>query len=139
MQKYLGYAGLLPFVGPALAAWGLPQSSTSLNYLFITYSAVILSFVAGTLWGSLSHDPSRKARLLFILTNLVALLCWAVFFTHLLLALALLTAGFASLYYAETRWTPPQYSADYLSLRLRLTTVVILSHGILALRIATAS
>ena len=66
----LGYAGLIPFWAAAWAMLGdrnLFQLSPAL--IFFTYSAIILSFLGGTLWGkareyyetSLKISPSAEA------------------------------------------------------------------------------
>ena len=50
--QWLGFAGLLPFIILSVLAFNhslLAPEHTMLG--FVSYSAVILSFVAGTLWG----------------------------------------------------------------------------------------
>ena len=88
----LGIAGLIPFVFFALLAASptlmseLPFEHALLNSwshpefeLFVAYSAVILSFMAGTLWGnSLDTDISHFNQSIVIVSNIVALLAWAV-------------------------------------------------------------
>lgn len=97
--RALGWTGLLPFVGGALAVSVGPPSwhDTALRAL-IAYGAVILSFLGGIHWGSptgAAHDgarlwgvvPSLLAWLLVLLPSqrlgLIGLasslaLCWAV-------------------------------------------------------------
>ena len=73
IMKVLGYAGLLPFLSTAVvmlnAVMNGPglQSAAVFNlyapYVFISYSAVILSFMAGTLWAKWESGSVIAQRL----------------------------------------------------------------------------
>lgn len=140
MIPILGYAGLVPFVflsimmaNAAFFGAGL-QSSSILGlytpYLFISYSAIILSFLAGTLWSrnQLDGDSAQNA-LLLLGSNFVALIAWLalilVYFSSImtLLAVSLLIAGFASVLVMERSIMVEVVS--YWKLRLHLTVIVI--------------
>ncbi|TQV78927.1 DUF3429 domain-containing protein [Exilibacterium tricleocarpae] len=139
IQKQLGYAGLIPFVAIATAIWWLPESRQQAGYVFVTYSVVILSFVAGALWGQLSQSNVQNSRLLFLLTNVLALVGWGVLFVYPLLALILLSFGYIGIYVIESQWMASTYTKGYLTLRLRLTSGVLLSHLSVALCIYTSA
>lgn len=72
----LGYLGLAPFLFSLL----LIVSDTTLFNLsgqqfFIAYSAVILSFLSGVLWGNgIDHYYHRLSRNILVLSNLFVLL-----------------------------------------------------------------
>ena len=140
MIPILGYAGLVPFVllsimmaNAAFFGAGL-QSSSILGlytpYLFISYSAIILSFLSGTLWSRNQLDGDSAQNVLLLLgSNFVALIAWLalilVYFSSLmtLLAVSLLIAGFASVLVMERSIMVEVVS--YWKLRLHLTVIVI--------------
>lgn len=128
--RLLGYAGLLPFI-LALAMQLLDRQLFSLQAIavFTTYSAVILSFLAGALWGrGLFMSGEGGARLLLVCSNFVALLAWG----SILLnvegpALLLLSAGFVVVFTIE--WSRREGLANaYFGLRLQLTLIVMALH-----------
>ena len=145
VMKILGYAGLLPFLIPALvmvnAVWNGPglQSAAIFDlyapYVFISYSAVILSFMAGTLWGkweSDGHDSMTNAAVVF--SNVVSLTAWlallVIFISPVMtvFAVTVLSGGFASLLWVER--LAPKTSDDYWKMRFRLTSAVLIMHGV---------
>lgn len=73
----LGYLGLIPFVGlAALQVAGVVNS----NIYLLSYSALILSFLGGTLWSS-----SITLKLdwpVAVVSNLVVLFAWAALVFH---------------------------------------------------------
>ena len=134
----LGYAGLIPFL---VAAWAAVAERTlfqlSPTMVFLTYSAIILSFLGGTLWGKARElVEGMLSSGLLVLSNLLALSAWAM----LLLGEAWLAAGLIIalfgyvLLYAVERFAAGQMLGDvgssYLLFRLTLTIVVCLAHAI---------
>ena len=102
-------------------------------YIFLTYSAIILSFLAGTLWGKWETFPSnRRSAAVLIFTNLTSLLAWlSLTVIHIsqflsILAVALLSAGYLGILGVER--TFKSSSRGYWNLRISLTTVVVLLH-----------
>ena len=96
----------------------------------ISYSAIILSFLSGTLWSRNGYAPeSTKNKLLLLGSNLLALIAWLslilVYFSSVmtLLAVSLLIAGFASVLLLERSIMTTKKS--YWRLRLYLTSTVI--------------
>ena len=86
--RLLGFAGLIPFLVPvvlmvqgALSAKGFESASVFglyAPYVFITYSAIILSFLCGALWGkAVSGDCRQAANAVLIFSNLIALSAWS--------------------------------------------------------------
>ena len=139
----LGSAGLMPFiisVGYMVSGvWlgGGLQSASIFGlyapYLFLAYSAIILSFLAGTLWGKWETFPSnRRSAAVLIFTNLTSLLAWlSLTVIHIsqflsILAVALLSAGYLGILGVER--TFKSSSRGYWNLRISLTTVVVLLH-----------
>lgn len=74
----LGYLGLVPFLFSLLL---IVSDNTLFNLsgqqFFIAYSAVILSFLSGVLWGNgIDHYYHRLSRNILVLSNLFVLLAW---------------------------------------------------------------
>ncbi|MAJ80471.1 MAG: hypothetical protein CMK30_03970 [Porticoccaceae bacterium] len=137
----LGFMGLLPFalstmlVVFSLVDTGNANSSTFLGfyvpYVFITYSACILCFLAGTLWRG-QFDSGQDGSKLLLVSNLLALLSWlcllVIHISHYLVltAIIILGAGYVVALVAEK--ISPSVSSHYFAIRSRLTLSVIALH-----------
>ena len=88
--------------------------------------------MAGTIWGQVVNASVRVKRLA-LASNAVTLLAW---FAYLLVStqatLVIMATGFVALYILEalimTHVTRPDY---YLGLRLRVSALVLLAHGVM--------
>jgi hypothetical protein len=129
----LGGLGLLPFLaGFYLQINQLDWLAFSGRTLFMTYSAIILSFMSGALWGqSLEHSREVTLFKLPIITNVIALLAWlCLLFNQSSLAIGVLFSGYLLLLLTEWYWReqgdfPNGY---YPMLRLLLTSIVCVLH-----------
>lgn len=128
---WLGYGGLVPFVGLAvleLLRTALPFDAPG---LLRAYGAAILSFVGALHWGFATAAPGLDARLrdrLFAWSVVPALMAWIALALPAPWATGLLVGGFAL--HALQDWRLRQHMALpgwYLPLRLRLTAVAVLS------------
>jgi hypothetical protein len=144
---WLGYLGLIPFLVPLVEmtdelASGVGVHGASLfgfyaPYVFIAYSAIILSFLAGILWAK-SRDFSHKkiARPMIIFSNLLALSAWAslllinISSILMVFAVALLLCGYGSLLLAERSLDHDAKDSQYWRMRLVLTMLVICAHSL---------
>ncbi|MGL4231048.1 MAG: DUF3429 domain-containing protein [Casimicrobium sp.] len=133
MPRYvalLGYGGLMPFVGLAGLQWIDTQRATLWAHAFVSYGAVILSFVGAVHWGvaistsTLSDAQRVKA---FVWSVVPALLAWLAMMMNQSIALLILLLGFIVHFIRDQRLvdaaTLPTW---YLPLRKRLTLVVCL-------------
>jgi len=136
----LGYAGLIPFaVACVLAVIGLDGLASK---LFFSYSAIILSFLGGALWGriiSCEQPQSTAVISALIASNVFALLGFAALLLISLgpiLPLVFLTAGFVAILIAEQALSrvlapvPPEMHPRYAGLRAVLSVGVLLLHGV---------
>lgn len=134
----LGYLGLLPFIGSVtLILTNTTVFGVAGYQVFITYSAVILSFLSGILWGSaidrFSRPLSRKA---LIVSNVFALMAWTALLLggqEHILATLLLGIGFVSVWFAEKAMRKTDEistPSGYQTMRDRLTVSVVIMHGI---------
>jgi hypothetical protein len=130
--RWLGYAGLAPFVGGALGLVVVehPEQAERLSLLLAAYGAVILSFLGAVHWGRalvVAMGP-RLQRHLATLSVLPSVLAWAS------LALAppwvfWVQAALLALFYPIDRraWGGLQPPRGYFALRLQLTSVACVS------------
>ncbi|WP_445776664.1 DUF3429 domain-containing protein [Shewanella sp.] len=134
--QWLGFAGLIPFVVLSLLAFNHSLLSAEHVLLgFISYSAIILSFMAGALWGKavITVLDDNIAKLL-IISNVIAIGCWVALLTPFeLSALILLLSGYVYLLYVEFRSTQIATTARYMTLRTVLTSVVAICHVVVML------
>lgn len=141
--KILGYSGTVPFLLPVylmgqafLSSKGL-QSAALFGlyapYVFIAYSAVILSFLSGTVWAYARSVDAVVSYGAILFSNLVALSAWLsmllIYIAPImtLFALCLLMAGYLGLLLIERLLEVPE-NAGYWHMRIQLTAVVALAH-----------
>lgn len=132
----LGYLGLIPFAAGAwLSVSGDLLISIEPDFLFASYSAIILSFLGGVLWGRcLSLGESGLGSKLLLLSNAIALLAWFSLFAgdgYFNLALVSLMLGYVLVFAAETRLSRAPENATvrpYMRMRFMLTNLVLAAH-----------
>ncbi|CDT79538.1 hypothetical protein VCR12J2_1020141 [Vibrio coralliirubri] len=137
----LGYMGLIPFLfGLLLSLTDSQVFSLSGETLFITYSVVILSFLSGILWGNgIENFESQYSNKALILSNVIVLAAWLAvllgeqqeFLTTLILII-----GYIAVWRAERFMREENQSEGpdgYFDMRTRLTSSVVLMHGIVML------
>jgi hypothetical protein len=120
----LGYGGLLPFAGLALAVWLLaPAEQAWAASTLLAYSATILSFLGAIHWGLTMRDAGGQSQ---------GLLAWGVVPSLMAWLALLLPAGTGLLLVAAALWLC--FAVDravytclglraWLPMRLLLTTV----------------
>lgn len=123
--KYLGYAGLIPFVSlPFLIAVDALSFLEGL-LVFNQYSALILSFLGGTIW--LDSQQSQKPNSQLYYSMLPTILGWfALAFLPYAYSVGVLAACFVALLIYEIKAL--NWPAPYLAMRVRLTTIVVGTH-----------
>ncbi|QEW06855.1 DUF3429 domain-containing protein [Nitrincola iocasae] len=126
--RTLGYAGVLPFVGlaiathfPDLIAYDVSRS------LFMLYSCLILGFMAGVLWPVLFQTDKPSHFALIAVSFPVLSIISLALLPHL--AVIIQTGLFLTLRLAESLYGIDQrYPPGYSSLRWQLTAIVCLAH-----------
>ncbi|MEZ8058576.1 DUF3429 domain-containing protein [Vibrio splendidus] len=137
----LGYMGLIPFLfGLLLSLTDSQFLGLSGETLFITYSVVILSFLSGILWGNgIENFESQSSNKALVLSNVIVLVAWVAvllgeqkeFLTTLILII-----GYIAVWRAERSMREENQSEGpdgYFDMRTRLTSNVVLMHGIVML------
>ncbi len=139
----LGLGGLIPFVWGALTLYqpGLSElgnvwlgSRFIGPYVQLFYGTLILSFMSGVLWGFATKAEPNDAALCYVLSVLPVL--WVFFTTGdgLSKSAISLMVGFAALLLIDWHfWRRGLTPEWWMSLRLLLTTVVVVSLFPLAL------
>lgn len=152
LVNLLGFAGLIPFVIPvvlmvqgALSAKGFESAALFglyAPYVFITYSAIILSFLCGALWGKTFSGSCRQtSNAVLIFSNLIALCAWSctllIYLAPIMsiFAVTLLLAGFLAVLFCERELMAAQEEPDnnlrlssYWNMRVQLTLMVSALH-----------
>lgn len=146
--RILGYAGIIPFAIPVWLMidgfWFGPglQSAALFGlyapYIFIAYSAVILSFMSGTLWANVQMTGNLSlVKPAVLMSNFLALSAWfALLLIYIapimtIFAVTLLMLGFISLLWAER--IVDSGTKVYWRMRLSLTTIVTALHLVVAI------
>ncbi|MDG2118116.1 MAG: DUF3429 domain-containing protein [Gammaproteobacteria bacterium] len=132
----LGLLGLVPFLVILLPFFGMERLlSVSIPFLFTCYSATILSFLAGVLWGRvLADDDSLLTFFILIFSNAMALFSWAgllLYEASRASSLLLLMLGYLFVLLAELRYRRRifhELDSGYFRLRVLLTGTVLVLH-----------
>jgi hypothetical protein len=131
--KILGYAGLLPFIGlPILIIIGQLEYYQGYLY-FIQYSAIILSFFGGIHW--LDALQNRRSDHQLYVAMLPSIIAWLslIFLSGNALLSTLSVAYIGILMYDKyVLALEKDILIDYTFLRVVLTTIVVISHLVMA-------
>ena len=129
VPKFLGYAGLLPFLALSAGLWFVPQQYTSqVSQALLAYGGVILSFMGAIHWGVAINLESTIQKKQLGWSVVPPLIAWVALLLPEIYGYSLLTVAFAVLcmldsYMTKQKTMPPWYPR----LRIPLTIVVIVS------------
>ncbi|MDO6534020.1 DUF3429 domain-containing protein [Alteromonas stellipolaris] len=126
----LGVAGLIPFLAMPIAYSLNLLSLTQSAIYFMQYSAVLLSFFGGIhWWDSISNQRYGKQMYIAMLPSIIGWLCLV--FSHDPKTLGVLSLSYvAILVYDKFKLSLPKGQiVSYISLRIALTSVVVISHA----------
>lgn len=126
--KILTYAGVLPYI-IALIVCLTPYKFVTWPFLAVlisSYSALIISFIAGSHWGIVLDKDAVKTRLI---SNLMTLIAWVgLLFPSWVISWSILMVCFLSLLLVEYRMhRNHQINLSYFKMRLHVTMIVVLS------------
>ena len=74
-NRYLTFLGIIPFLFLLVLSFYYFERADYISNLFHAYSAVIISFIAGTHWGICLQSKDRNNRVL-LESNLITLIAW---------------------------------------------------------------
>lgn len=125
-SKKLGYLGLLPFITSLYLSTETVFLGISPKQAFIAYSAIILSFIAGTIWRKdtqIYHDKQH------VISNVFSLLAFVSLMVYHNIALIILAISFMLLFlYEKSLGKHNKLLTEYISMRFWLTLIVVLLH-----------
>lgn len=132
LARYLGYAGLIPFVALAAAALlSVADAGTLWREAGRAYAAVILSFLGGFVWGRLLAPDAAghtQAPARFAYSVLPSLVAWAALLLPAGTGVLLLAAAFVGAYVHDRGMMQAGLLPGwFLRMRLHLTAVVLVS------------
>jgi hypothetical protein len=138
VTRWLGYAGLIPFVVAAALVWLMPAAQRAAPAFALTaYGATIASFLGAIHWGLAMREPNRAPTLHYVWGVLPSLLAWLAMLLAPWVGLVLL-AVLLCLCYAIDRATYADFRVQHwLRLRLQLTVVAAASCLLAAARLTT--
>lgn len=136
MARLLGYGGLIPFVGLALASWVAP----SVYHLEAVrsqaaYAATIASFIGALHWGAAMHRSDLNATAALAWGVVPSLVAWLALLMNPSTALLLLSALLPACFGVDRLVYPRMGLSAWLPMRLQLT--VIASGSCIATAIST--
>jgi hypothetical protein len=129
VPKYLGYAGLIPFLGLSAGLWFIPQQyESSISLALLAYGAVILSFMGAIHWGVAIELENTLQKMQLGWSVVPALIGWVALLLPVIYGYSILIIAFSALcivdsYMTKQKAMPPWYPR----LRVPLTAVVVLS------------
>jgi len=140
LSRCLAWFGVLPFlIAILMVAFESTLFSVSGEQMFVTYSAIILTFMAGTLWGQCSHKSDTSNATPIVVSNIWAIIAWLCVIliqvneALLSVVILLLALGFVHILIQEKKAKLLAASESYLMLRTQVTCKVIILHLLLLL------
>lgn len=123
----LGWSGALPFIALLiLSLWPVIDIAWPPTYMFILYSACILSFLSGSIW---RPESSANYSIPTLSSNFITLVAFAAALLNSKVSLLLLCAGYLAIIFIEFRYELfEKWPSGYKSMRVRLTVLVALTH-----------
>lgn len=128
LAKVLGFGGLLPFVGLALASWiAPPVYQLELVRSLAAYAATIASFVGALHWGAAMHRSDLNTAAALAWGVVPSLVAWLAMLTNPSIALLLLSALLVACFGVDRLMYPRMGLSGWLPMRLQLTAVATTS------------
>ena len=125
---WLGYGGLLPFVGLAGASlWTGPTARPFFAFALVAYGSSILSFLGAIHWGLAMRNPNASQTGFLLWGVLPSLAAWLALMAGTALGLWVVVAGLWVCFAVDRQMYPKFELHRWLPMRLVLTTVATLS------------
>ena len=135
---WLGYGGLLPFVGLALLIWLVPgRQEAAMALGLVAYGALIASFLGGVHWGTGFLMGEAAPRMQFVWGVVPSLGGWLAMLLPARVGLVVLIMVLLGCYAVDRMTYPAVGLGRWLPMRLQLTIVAVLSCALAALRVWT--
>lgn len=123
----LGYAGLIPFVALAAAAWLAPVAHRAqVAFALLAYGATIASFLGAIHWGLAMRGPLTPQPGPFVWGVFPSLVAWVALLLPLSQGLVTMALLLGICLAVDRRSYPAYGLGDWLGMRLHLTVVAAL-------------
>ncbi|MCG6202054.1 DUF3429 domain-containing protein [Psychromonas antarctica] len=130
MWQTLAYMGLIPFIVSFYLSIQNMDWSIDTKQLFIAYSAIILSFVAGSLWQASEQKKHHNKQ---VISNIFSLFAFLALLVNYHLALIILAINYLLLFLYESKLVKLNKQCHihpaYMRMRFQVTLIVILLHS----------
>jgi len=124
--KLLGYLGLLPFVLCLYLSKEVVFLGVSTQAAFIAYGAIILSFIAGTVW---HKNGVASDSMQLLVSNIFSLIAFVTLLIRTDIALLILAPTYILIFLYEKYLSKrQQFPASYMNMRAKLTGCVVFLH-----------
>jgi hypothetical protein len=127
--QLLGYLGLLPFIACLYLSIETVDLNITAKQAFIAYSAIIISFIAGTLWRKDNNSTYVSQQ---IISNVISLIAFVTLLIERDIALIILAFSFLFLFIFEKKSvsciTENSVITGYMTMRFWLTLMVVSLH-----------
>lgn len=128
LARLLGFGGLIPFVGLALASWiAPPVYQFELVRSLAAYAATIASFVGALHWGAAMHRSDLNTAAALAWGVVPSLVAWLALSMNASTALLLLSALLVACFGVDRLMYPRMGLSGWLPMRLQLTVVATTS------------
>ena len=125
--RRLGYAGLIPFVALAAAAWLAPATHRAqAAFALLAYGATIASFLGAIHWGLAMRGPLTPQPGPFVWGLFPSLVAWVALLLPLSQGLVTMALLLGMCLAVDRRSYPAYGLGDWLGMRLHLTVVAAL-------------
>lgn len=126
--QVLGFGGLIPFVGLALASWWAPVAyQADILRALAAYAATIASFVGALHWGAAMHRSDMHTGALLAWGVVPSLVAWLALLTRPVAGLLILATLLVVCFAVDRAVYPRMGLSVWLVMRLRLTAVASIS------------
>jgi len=120
----LGYAGLLPFLALAVAAWAAPVAyRAQAAFALLAYGATIASFLGAIHWGLAMRSPLNPQPGPFVWGVFPSLVAWVALLLPISQGLVTVALVLGMCMAVDRRSYPAYGLGEWLAMRLRLTLV----------------
>lgn len=125
LNRFLTISGILPFlIILVLSLFQIYPIPLDYQFIFSTYSVIIISFIAGSHWGIAKNISNGKR--IKIESNLITLIAWACILWNSIYAWVVVILCFIYLQYIDLRLRNKSYiSQYYYQSRLVATSCVV--------------
>jgi hypothetical protein len=134
LMRWLGYGGLVPFVGLAALLWIVEIDLRPwLSIALTSYAALIATFLGGVHWGiaaniSLSTPTAASQRRFHLIWGITpSLIAWLGLIMPAYAGLPLIAVLLLACYFVDRNKYPAAGLAAWLPMRLQLTVIAVLS------------